>query len=81
MARGQKKTYEDKVAELTLKIEQECDKKAKAIKAFDEKIHALNEEKKALIEEHNNELVTQLKEAIESSGLTVEEAIKKFKEQ
>lgn len=55
------------------------DKKAVVIKEIDAKIAELEESKKLLEQEYKMRQLEELNAAIESSGMTIEEAIKKFK--
>jgi|GEM_PF-3207637 len=79
MARGKQKNTAEKIEELALEIQKVRDKKEQAIKAYDEKIRALEADKKAMEEEFKKAQLEELRTAIESAGLTVEEAIKKLK--
>jgi len=79
MARGKQKNTAEKIEELTLEIQKVRDKKEQAIKAYDEKIRSLEADKKAMEEEFKKAQLEELRTAIESAGLTVEEAIKKLK--
>ena len=55
------------------------DKKAVVIKEIDAKIAELEENKKLLEQEYKMRQLEELNAAIESSGMTIEEVIKKFK--
>lgn len=55
------------------------DKKAVVIKEIDAKIAELEESKKLLEQEYKMRQLEELNAAIESSGMTIEEVIKKFK--
>lgn len=55
------------------------DKKAVVIKEIDAKIAELEESKKLLEQEYKMRQLEELNAAIESSGMTLEEVIKKFK--
>ena len=55
------------------------DKKAVVIKEIDAKIAELEESKKLPEQEYKMRQLEELNAAIESSGMTIEEAIKKFK--
>lgn len=79
MARGKQKNTAEKIEELALEIQKVRDKKEQAIKAYDEKIRALEADKKAMEEEFKKAQLEELRTAIELAGLTVEEAIKKLK--
>lgn len=79
MARGKQKNTAEKIEELALEIQKVRDKKEQAIKAYDEKIRSLEADKKAMEEEFKKAQLEELRTAIESAGLTVEEAIKKLK--
>lgn len=79
MARGKQKNTAEKIEELALEIQKVRDKKEQAIKAYDEKIRSLEADKKAMEEEFKKAQLEELRAAIESAGLTVEEAIKKLK--
>ena len=79
MARGKQKNTAEKIEELALETQKVRDKKEQAIKAYDEKIRALEADKKAMEEEFKKAQLEELRTAIESAGLTVEEAIKKLK--
>lgn len=79
MAKGKWKSPAEKIEELALEIQKVRDKKEQAIKAYDEKIRSLEADKKAMEEEFKKAQLEELRTAIESAGLTVEEAIKKLK--
>lgn len=79
MAKGKWKSPAEKIEELALEIQKVRDKKEQAIKAYDEKIRSLEADKKAMEEEFKKAQLEGLRTAIESAGLTVEEAIKKLK--
>lgn len=80
MARGKQKAYPERIAEVSKEIEKMRDKKAVVIKEIDAKIAELEESKKLLEQEYKLKQLEELNAAIESSGMTIEEAIKKFKE-
>ena len=80
MARGKQKAYPERIAEVSKEIEKMRDKKAVVIKEIDAKIAELEENKKLLEQEYKMRQLEELSTAIESSGMTIEEAIKKFKE-
>lgn len=80
MARGKQKAYPERIAEVSKEIEKMRDKKAVVIKEIDAKIAELEESKKLLEQEYKMRQLEELNAAIESSGMTIEEAIKKFKE-
>ena len=80
MARGKQKAYPERIAEVSKEIEKMRDKKAVVIKEIDAKIAELEENKKLLEQEYKMRQLEELNAAIESSGMTIEEAIKKFKE-
>lgn len=80
MARGKQKAYPERIAEVSKEIEKMRDKKAVVIKEIDAKIVELEESKKLLEQEYKLKQLEELNAAIESSGMTIEEAIKKFKE-
>lgn len=79
MARGKQKAYPERIAEVSKEIEKMCDKKAVVIKEIDAKIAELEESKKLLEQEYKMRQLEELNAAIESSGMTIEEVIKKFK--
>lgn len=79
MARGKQKAYPERIAEVSKEIEKMRDKKAVVIKEIDAKIAELEESKKLLEQEYKMRQLEELNAAIESSGMTIEEAIKKFK--
>ena len=80
MARGKQKAYPERIAEISKEIEKMRDKKAVVIKEIDAKIAELEESKKLLEQEYKLKQLEELNAAIESSGMTIEEVIKKFKE-
>ena len=80
MARGKQKAYPERIAEVSKEIEKMRDKKAIVIKEIDAKIAELEENKKLLEQEYKMRQLEELSAAIESSGMTIEEVIKKFKE-
>ncbi|MGN0800491.1 MAG: cortexillin II [Christensenellales bacterium] len=80
MARGKQKAYPERIAEVSKEIEKMRDKKTVVSKEIDAKIAELEEGKKLLEQEYKMRQLEELKAAIESSGMTIEEAIKKFKE-
>ena len=80
MARGKQKAYPERIAEVSKEIEKMRDKKAVVIKEIDAKIAELEENKKLLEQEYKMRQLEELSTAIESSGMTIEEVIKKFKE-
>ena len=80
MARGKQKAYPERIAEVSKEIEKMRDKKAIVIKEIDAKIAELEENKKLLEQEYKMRQLEELNAAIESSGMTLEEVIKKFKE-
>lgn len=80
MARGKQKAYPERIAEVSKEIEKMRDKKAVVIKEIDAKIAELEENKKLLEQEYKMRQLEELNAAIESSGMTIEEVIKKFKE-
>ena len=80
MARGKQKAYPERIAEVSKEIEKMRDKKAVVIKEIDAKIAELEESKKLLEQEYKMRQLEELNAAIESSGMTLEEVIKKFKE-
>ena len=80
MARGKQKAYPERIAEVAKEIEKMRDKKAVVIKEIDAKIAELEENKKLLEQEYKMRQLEELNAAIESSGMTIEEVIKKFKE-
>ena len=80
MARGKQKAYPERIAEVSKEIEKMRDKKAVVIKEIDAKIAELEESKKLLEQEYKMKQLEELNAAIESSGMTIEEVIKKFKE-
>lgn len=80
MARGKQKAYPERIAEVSKEIEKMRDKKAVVIKEIDAKIAELEESKKLLEQEYKMRQLEELNAAIESSGMTIEEVIKKFKE-
>lgn len=80
MARGKQKAYPERIAEVSKEIEKMRDKKAVVIKEIDAKIAELEESKKLLEQEYKMRQLEELSAAIESSGMTIEEVIKKFKE-
>ena len=80
MARGKQKAYPERIAEVSKEIEKMRDKKAVVIKEIDAKIAELEESKKLLEQEYKLKQLEELNAAIESSGMTIKEAIKKFKE-
>lgn len=80
MARGKQKAYPERIAEVSKEIEKMRDKKTVVIKEIDAKIAELEESKKLLEQEYKMRQLEELNAAIESSGMTIEEAIKKFKE-
>lgn len=80
MARGKQKAYLERIAEVSKEIEKMRDKKTVVIKEIDAKIAELEENKKLLEQEYKMRQLEELNAAIESSGMTIEEAIKKFKE-
>lgn len=79
MARGKQKAYPERIAEVSKEIEKMRDKKAVVIKEIDAKIAELEESKKLLEQEYKMKQLEELNAAIESSGMTIEEVIKKFK--
>ena len=79
MARGKQKAYPERIAEVSKEIEKMRDKKTVVIKEIDAKIAELEESKKLLEQEYKMRQLEELKAAIESSGMTIEEVIKKFK--
>lgn len=79
MARGKQKAYPERIAEVPKEIEKMRDKKAVVIKEIDAKIAELEESKKLLEQEYKMRQLEELNAAIESSGMTIEEVIKKFK--
>lgn len=79
MARGKQKAYPERIAEVSKEIEKMRDKKAVVIKEIDAKIAELEENKKLLEQEYKMRQLEELSAAIESSGMTLEEVIKKFK--
>lgn len=79
MARGKQKAYPERIAEVSKEIEKMRDKKAVVIKEIDAKIAELEESKKLLEQEYKMRQLEELSTAIESSGMTIEEVIKKFK--
>lgn len=79
MARGKQKAYPERIAEVSKEIEKMRDKKAIVIKEIDAKIAELEENKKLLEQEYKMRQLEELSAAIESSGMTLEEVIKKFK--
>lgn len=79
MARGKQKAYPERIAEVSKEIEKMRDKKAVVIKEIDAKIVELEESKKLLEQEYKLKQLEELNAAIESSGMTLEEVIKKFK--
>lgn len=79
MARGKQKAYPERIAEVSKEIEKMRDKKAVVIKEIDAKIAELEESKKLLEQEYKMRQLEELNAAIESSGMTLEEVIKKFK--
>lgn len=79
MARGKQKAYPERIAEVSKEIEKMRDKKAVVIKEIDAKIAELEENKKLLEQEYKMRQLEELNAAIESSGMTIEEVIKKFK--
>ena len=79
MARGKQKAYPERIAEVSKEIEKMRDKKTVVIKEIDAKIAELEENKKLLEQEYKMRQLEELNAAIESSGMTIEEAIKKFK--
>lgn len=79
MARGKQKAYPERIAEVSKEIEKMRDKKAVVIKEIDAKIAELEESKKLLEQEYKMRQLEELNAAIESSGMTIEEVIKKFK--
>ena len=80
MARGKQKAYPERIAEVSKEIEKMRDKKTVVIKEIDAKIAELEENKKLLEQEYKMRQLEELSTAIESSGMTIEEAIKNFKE-
>lgn len=80
MARGKQKAYPERIAEVSKEIEKMRDKKAVVIKEIDAKIAELEESKKLLEQEYKMKQLEELNAAIESSGMTLEEVIKKVKE-
>ena len=80
MARGKQKAYPERIAEVSKEIEKMRDKKTVVIKEIDAKIAELEENKKLLEQEYKMRQLEELNAAIESSGMTIEEVIKKFKE-
>ena len=80
MARGKQKAYPERIAEVSKEIEKMRDKKTVVIKEIDAKIAELEENKKLLEQEYKMRQLEELNAAIESSGVTIEEVIKKFKE-
>ena len=80
MARGKQKAYPERIAEVSKEIEKMRDKKTVVIKEIDAKIAELEENKKLLEQEYKMRQLEELNAAIESSGMTIEESIKKFKE-
>lgn len=79
MARGKQKAYPERIAEVSKEIEKMRDKKAVVIKEIDAKIAELEENKKLLEQEYKMRQLEELNAVIESSGMTIEEVIKKFK--
>ena len=79
MARGKQKAYPERIAEVSKEIEKMRDKKTVVIKEIDAKIAELEENKKLLEQEYKMRQLEELNAAIESSGMTIEEVIKKFK--
>lgn len=79
MARGKQKAYPERIAEVSKEIEKMRDKKTVVIKEIDAKIAELEESKKLLEQEYKMRQLEELNAAIESSGMTLEEVIKKFK--
>lgn len=79
MARGKQKAYPERIAEVSKEIEKVRDKKAVVIKEIDAKIAELEENKKLLEQEYKMRQLEELNAVIESSGMTIEEVIKKFK--
>ena len=79
MARGKQKAYPERIAEVSKEIEKMRDKRAVVIKEIDAKIAELEESKKLLEQEYKMRQLEELNAAIESSGMTLEEVIKKFK--
>ena len=79
MARGKQKAYPERIAEVSKEIEKMRDKRAVVIKEIDAKIAELEESKKLLEQEYKMRQLEELNAAIESSGMTIEEVIKKFK--
>ena len=80
MARGKQKAYPERIAEVSKEIEKMRDKRAVVIKEIDAKIAELEESKKLLEQEYKMRQLEELNAVIESSGMTIEEVIKKFKE-
>ncbi len=79
MAKGKWKSPAEKIEDIGLEIQKVRDKKEMAIKAYDEKIRSLETDKKALEEEFRRTQLEELRTAIESAGITIEEAIEKLK--
>lgn len=79
MARGKQKAYPERIAEVSKEIEKMRDKKTVVIKEIDAKIAELEENKKLLEQEYKMRQLEELNAVIESSGMTIEEVIKKFK--
>ena len=79
MARGKQKAYPERIAEVSKEIEKMRDKKTVVIKEIDAKIAELEENKKLLEQEYKMRQLEELNAVIESSGMTIEEVINKFK--
>lgn len=75
MARGKQKTLEQKIAEIDSSIQELETRKEK----LDGKIEMLNQQKQDLLNAANQEKLQQLQEAIAESGLSIDEALSKFK--
>ena len=73
MARGKKASYDDKIANLTKKIEEVNDKRATTLKKLDAQLKELNEEKKQLIVEENAARLDGLVGLMDRTGLTIEQ--------
>lgn len=81
MPRGVRKSIEDQIADIELKIQELQEKKKAQISDIDLRIQELQGKKKQLLEEKDHEAIQQLMDAAKEAGLTPTELVQQLSEQ
>lgn len=80
MARGVRKSHDERIADIDLKIDEQVILKKEKIAAIDEKIKDLQAQKEQILLEKKQAQFEELKGMLDKLNLTPEEALEKLKQ-